>query len=157
MPIAESAGEIRRLIAEGKALSAGVSNVDLAQLTAFAAECPLTAFQPPYNMLQREIERDTLPWCRQHGVSAMVYWPLLKGLLAGHLPRDHVFAPGDSRLKYPMFQGEEWRRIKIWSTACARLRRCRSDRGPGGDQLDDPPAGHHLGLVRCKTTRSDSR
>ena len=52
------------------------------------AECPLTAFQPPYNMLQREIEADTLPWCRQHGVAVMVYWPLLKGLLAGKLPRD---------------------------------------------------------------------
>ncbi len=65
VPIAESAGEIRRLIAEGKALSAGVSNVDLAQLTAFAAECPLAAYQPPYNMLQRDIERDTLPWCRR--------------------------------------------------------------------------------------------
>ncbi len=110
VPIAESAGEIKRFIDEGKVLSAGVSNVDLTQLKAFAAECPLTAFQPAYNMLQRDIERDTLPWCREHGVSTMVYWPLLKGLLAGHLPRDHAFAPGDSRLKYPMFQGEEWQK-----------------------------------------------
>src|SRR5580698_9068380 len=49
VPIGESAGEIRRLIGEGKVLSAGVSNVDVAQLAAFAAECPLTAYQPPYN------------------------------------------------------------------------------------------------------------
>jgi aryl-alcohol dehydrogenase-like predicted oxidoreductase len=40
----------------------------------------------------------------------MVYWPLLKGLLAGKLGRDHVFAQTDSRRKYPMFQGEEWER-----------------------------------------------
>lgn len=40
----------------------------------------------------------------------MVYWPLMKGLLAGHLPRDHVFRPGDGRAKYPMFQGKEWLR-----------------------------------------------
>lgn len=38
----------------------------------------------------------------------MVYWPLLKGLLAGKLPRNHVFGPGDGRAKYPMFQGQEW-------------------------------------------------
>ena len=158
VPIAESAGEIRRLIAEGKALSAGVSNVDLAQLTAFAAECPVTAFQPPYNMLQRDIERDTLPWCQQHGASVMVYWPLLKGLLAGHLPRDHVFAPGDSRLKYPMFQGEEWDKNQ---DLVDRLREVAADagadRGPGGNQLDDPSAGHHRRVVRRETARSDQR
>ena len=110
VPVGESAGEIRRLVAEGKVLSAGGSNLSLPQLEAFAAECPLTAFQPPYNMLQREIEADTLPWCRERGVAVMVYWPLLKGLLAGKLARDHVFAPSDTRLKYPMFHGDEWRR-----------------------------------------------
>ena len=158
VPIAESAGEIRRLIAEGKVLSAGVSNVDLAQLEAFAAECPLTAFQPPYNMLQREIEADTLPWCRQQGVAVMVYWPLLKGLLAGQLPRDHVFAPGDSRLKYPMFHGEEWQKNQDLVDALrARGRRGRPQRGPGGDQLDDPSAGHHRRLVRGQAARPDSR
>lgn len=110
VPIAESAGAIRDLIAAGKVRAAGVSNVGLDQLAEFGAACPLTAYQPPYNMLQREIELDTLPWCREHGVSVLVYWPLMKGLLAGQLPRDHVFQPGDGRPKYPMFQGEEWQR-----------------------------------------------
>jgi aryl-alcohol dehydrogenase-like predicted oxidoreductase len=108
VPPAESAGELRRLMDEGKTRSVGVSNLSLPQLEEFAGECPLAAFQPPYSMLQRTIEADTLPWCREHGVSVLVYWPLMKGLLAGKLSRDHVFAPTDSRLKYPMFQGEEW-------------------------------------------------
>jgi aryl-alcohol dehydrogenase-like predicted oxidoreductase len=132
VPIAESAGEIRRFIAEGKVLSAGVSNVGLAQLEAFAAECPLTAFQPAYNMLQREIEADTLPWCQRQGVAAMVYWPLLKGLLAGRLPRDHVFPPGDSRLKYPMFQGDEWQKNQDLVEA---LRRVATDAGKSVAQV----------------------
>jgi aryl-alcohol dehydrogenase-like predicted oxidoreductase len=34
----------------------------------------------------------------------------MKGLLAGKLARDHVFAPRDGRAKYPMFQGEEWQK-----------------------------------------------
>jgi aryl-alcohol dehydrogenase-like predicted oxidoreductase len=126
VPIADSAGAIRCLIAEGKVLSAGVSNVDLAQLTAFASECPVTAMQPAYNMLQRDIEQETLPWARRHCVSTMVYWPLLKGLLAGHLPRDHVFAAGDSRLKYPMFQGEEWNKNQ---DLVDRLRQVAADAG----------------------------
>jgi aryl-alcohol dehydrogenase-like predicted oxidoreductase len=43
-------------------------------------------------------------------VSSVTYWPLMKGLLAGKLPRDHQFDPTDGRAKYPMFQGTEWQR-----------------------------------------------
>ncbi len=110
LDIAESAGELKRLLDEGKTRSVGASNVSLAQLEKFAAECPLSAYQPPYNMLQREIEADTLPWCRAHDVSVLVYWPLMKGLLSGKYARDHQFDPTDSRLKYPMFQGDEWQK-----------------------------------------------
>jgi aryl-alcohol dehydrogenase-like predicted oxidoreductase len=109
-PVAESAGELARLLAAGKTRSVGASNLSVGQLEEFAAVCPLAACQPHYNMLQREIEADVLPWCRERNVSVMVYWPLLKGLLAGHLARDHAFRPGDGRAKYPMFQGEEWRK-----------------------------------------------
>jgi aryl-alcohol dehydrogenase-like predicted oxidoreductase len=106
-PVAESAGAIKRLIDEGKVLAAGASNMNVAELEAFARECPLSAFQPPYNMLQRQIEADTLPWCRERGVAVLVYWPLLKGLLAGKMRPEQTF-DNDSRRKYPQYQGEEW-------------------------------------------------
>lgn len=109
-PVAESAGELKRLLEEGKTLSVGVSNVTLQQLQEFAAHCPLTAYQPSYNMLQRDIEADRLPWCVEHNVAVVVYWPLLKGLLAGKLSRDHIFEPRDGRPKYSQFRGEEWRK-----------------------------------------------
>ncbi|MCC6126427.1 MAG: aldo/keto reductase [Pirellulales bacterium] len=105
-PVAESAGEIKRLMDEGKTLSAGASNMTVAELEEFARECPLAAYQPPYNMLQRQIEADTLPWCRAQGVAVLVYWPFLKGLLAGKMRRDRTFE-NDSRRKYPQYQGEE--------------------------------------------------
>jgi aryl-alcohol dehydrogenase-like predicted oxidoreductase len=110
VPIAESAGALRDLMAAGKTRSVGLSNATPEQLREFAAVCPLTAYQPHYNMLQREIEASHLPWCREHQVSVIVYWPLMKGLLAGKLPRDHVFDPRDGRRKYPMFHGEEWQK-----------------------------------------------
>lgn len=109
-PLEESAGSLRELQQAGKTRAVGASNLTLEQLEAFHGVCPLAAFQPPYNMLQRGIERDTLPWCVEHGVAAVIYWPLMKGLLAGHLGREHVFRPGDGRGKYPMFQGDEWRK-----------------------------------------------
>jgi aryl-alcohol dehydrogenase-like predicted oxidoreductase len=110
VPVAESAGELKRLLDEGKTRSVGASNVSLAQLEEFAAECPLAAFQPPYNMLQRQIEADTLPWCIAHRVAVLVYWPLMKGLLSGRIGRDQTYGPDDSRRKYPQYQGEEWQK-----------------------------------------------
>ncbi|HUQ69326.1 MAG TPA: aldo/keto reductase [Planctomycetaceae bacterium] len=108
VPIAETAGAFRQLLESGKVRSAGASNCTMEQLAAFHAVCPLSAFQPHYNMLQREIEASQLPWCVANNVSVMIYWPLMKGLLAGKLPRDHQFDPRDGRRKYPMFHGEEW-------------------------------------------------
>jgi aryl-alcohol dehydrogenase-like predicted oxidoreductase len=108
-PLVESARAFADLLNEGKIRSVGVSNFDKpAQYEEFAAVCPISADQPHYNMLQREIEAETLPWCRAHGVSVMVYWPLMKGLLAGRMGRNHQFDPKDGRQKYPIFHGEEW-------------------------------------------------
>lgn len=109
-PVAESAAELARLMQEGKARAIGASNCTVEQLAEFASACPLAAVQPAYNMLQRDIEQDLVPWCVAQGVAIVVYWPLLKGLLAGKLARDHVFPPGDGRAKYPMFQGAEWQK-----------------------------------------------
>jgi aryl-alcohol dehydrogenase-like predicted oxidoreductase len=110
VPLAESAGALRELLEAGKTRSVGLSNASVEQLAEFATVCPLSVFQPHYNMLQREIEASQLPWCRAHHVSVVVYWPLMKGLLAGKLSRDHVFDSRDGRRKYPMFQGEEWKK-----------------------------------------------
>ena len=108
VPVEESAGALKELLDQGKARSIGVSNFSVEQMAAFHAVCPITAAQPPYNMIMRGIEADVIPWCRDNGVSVCPYWPLMKGLLAGKLSRDHVFDPKDGRAKYPMFQGEEW-------------------------------------------------
>jgi aryl-alcohol dehydrogenase-like predicted oxidoreductase len=108
VPIAEVAGALRDLMDEGKTLSVGASNSEVEQLNEFHAICPIAAVQMPYNMLQRDIEKKTIPWCREHNVAVMVYWPLMKGLLAGKLPRNEELEERDSRRKYPMYQGEEW-------------------------------------------------
>lgn len=108
IPIEESAGELRRLLDCGKARAIGLSNATLDHLERFAAVCPLAACQMHFNLLQREIEREILPWCVQRGVAMVVYWPLMKGLLAGKMHRGQVFPVSDSRHKYPMFNGDEF-------------------------------------------------
>ena len=108
VPLTESAGAIRKLIDQGKVRYVGLSNHSIEQIEAFHAVCPLTAVQLPYNMLQRDIEARTIPWCQANGVSVVNYWPLMKGLLAGKLRDEKDLAENDSRRGYPMYQGEEW-------------------------------------------------
>jgi len=110
IPIEESAGELRRLLDTGKARAIGLSNASREQLERFAAVCPLSACQLHFNMLQREIEREILPWCMREGVAMVVYWPLMKGLLTGTMHKGQVFPPSDSRHKYPMFNGLQFAR-----------------------------------------------
>jgi aryl-alcohol dehydrogenase-like predicted oxidoreductase len=108
--IEESAGELKRLLDAGKARAIGLSNASAANLARFVAVCPLAACQMQFNMLQREIEAEVLPWCMANGVAMVVYWPLMKGLLAGRMRRGQTFPTSDSRHKYPIFNGAEFDR-----------------------------------------------
>jgi aryl-alcohol dehydrogenase-like predicted oxidoreductase len=110
VPIEESAAALGELQAAGKTRAVGASNCTLEQLQKFHAVTPLAAVQLPYNMLQRGIEQRTLPWCRAQNIAVTVYWPLMKGLLAGRLPREHQFDARDNRRNYPMYQGDQWQR-----------------------------------------------
>jgi aryl-alcohol dehydrogenase-like predicted oxidoreductase len=110
VPLEETAAALGELQAAGKTRSLGASNLSLEQLKTFHAIAPLAAVQLPYNMLQRDIERHTIPWCIEQNIAVAIYWPLMKGLLAGKLTRDHQFDARDNRTKYPMYQGDEWQK-----------------------------------------------
>lgn len=110
VPLADSAAGIQEIVTLGLARYAGVSNVDAQQLATFHAICPVTVVQPPFNMLQTAKVDGIRDFCLQHQISIACYWVLMKGLLAGKLPRDHRFEPADRRLTYPIFQGQAWDR-----------------------------------------------
>ena len=97
---------------QGKVRSVGVSNLTVEQMEQFETACPISAVQPPYNMLQRDIESDLIPWCQQRTISVVNYWPLMKGLLAGKIRREHQFDPADNRLNYEVFQGTQFDRAQ---------------------------------------------
>jgi len=131
VPLAESMGELARLRDAGFAREVGVSNVGPAQLIEAHEAARVAAVQLPYNMLQREIEREIVPWCLGNAVAVVAYWPLMKGLLAGTMARDRVFPVTDSRHKYPMFSGEEFQRnldfVEVIRREAARLDRAVAD------------------------------
>ena len=111
VPIAESAGAIAELIDAGLARFGGISNFTTRdQYAEFAAVCPVALDQQPFNLLQQDITHDRIPWAREVGAATVCYWPLMKGLLAGKLSRDHRFDPRDSRQNYAVFQEPAWSR-----------------------------------------------
>ena len=110
--VEESATAFVKLLEAGKIRSVGASNFNLEQLKKFHAVCPISAVQNRYNMLQRGLEDEVIPWCIENNVSVMNYWPLMKGLLAGKIRRGHTFDPADKRLSYEIFQGEQFEKAQ---------------------------------------------
>ena len=112
VPIQESAEAFATLLSQGKIRSVGVSNVTAEQLILFESVCEVAAVQPPYNMLQRQIEADLIPLCVERNISVINYWPLMKGLLAGKIRRGHQFDPADKRLTYDIFHGQQFEKAQ---------------------------------------------
>ena len=97
-PIEETAATLRELYEHGKIRAIGVSNYSPEEMARFAAVSPLHTIQPPYNLFEREIERDVLPYALSRGgITALTYGALCRGLLSGAMRTDHQFANGDMR------------------------------------------------------------
>ena len=64
----------------------------------------LHTVQPPYNLFERQIERDVLPYVRENKLSAFAYGPLCRGLLTGTMRPDTKFTGDDLRQSDPKFQ-----------------------------------------------------
>ena len=103
VPIAESAGAFKKMLDAGKAQAIGVSNLSVDQIKEFRTECPVAAEQSQYNMFQREIETDLLPWCREEQIAMVAYEPLAMGLLTGKFGADYRPPTDDWRGNSPLF------------------------------------------------------
>ena len=103
--IEEAWSAIADLVREGKVRYAGVSNFSLGQLRRVQAIHPVASLQPPYSMLNREIEQDLLSYCAAHDIGVIVYSPMESGILTGRFTREYVTSlpPGDWRLRNPHF------------------------------------------------------
>src|SRR5438128_8873052 len=75
---------------EGKVRWIGVSNFDVKQIRRAKAIAPVTSVQPPYSLIHREVENDTLPYCLREGIGVIVYSPMASGLLTGAMTRERA-------------------------------------------------------------------
>jgi aryl-alcohol dehydrogenase-like predicted oxidoreductase len=102
--IEETAAAMQQLYKQGKIRAIGLSNYSLEQMHLFQQAAPLHTAQPPYNLFERDVERDVLPYCRTHRISTLTYGSLCRGLLSGKMKLDTEFQGDDVRKIDPKFK-----------------------------------------------------
>ena len=94
VPFVETAGALDELVADGKIGAYGVSNVDGTQLREAIADGKPQWVQNSYSLLDRDVEREVLPLCREHGLGFTPFSPLAGGWLTGKYRRGAPVPPG---------------------------------------------------------------
>jgi aryl-alcohol dehydrogenase-like predicted oxidoreductase len=77
--------------------------------------------QPPYNLFERGIETDLLPYCRENRIAMLGYGALCRGLLSGRMQPDTVFDGDDLRRTDPKFQEPRFEQYLAAVTKLDRL------------------------------------
>jgi aryl-alcohol dehydrogenase-like predicted oxidoreductase len=106
VPIEDVAGAVRDLMAEGKVLHWGLSEMGLNTLRRAHAELPVTAVQNEYSMLWRGPEEQVIPLCEELGIGFVPWSPLGVGFLTGAIDARTRFAEGDIRKVESRFSPE---------------------------------------------------
>jgi aryl-alcohol dehydrogenase-like predicted oxidoreductase len=97
--IEEGWAAMAELQREGKVRALGVSNFNVAQMRRAQKIAPITSLQPPYSLVDREIEAEILPFCQRNQIGVIAYSPMASGLLSGKMTRARIAA----------FPKDDWR------------------------------------------------
>lgn len=102
----EAWGELAALKRAGKIRHIGVSNFKAEDMERASRIAPVESLQPPYSLLRRAIEAETLPYCLAHNIGVVAYSPMQAGLLSGKMSAARVasLAQDDWRRRTPEFQ-----------------------------------------------------
>jgi len=104
-PLEETLRTFDYLVRQGKVRYIACSNFAAWQIAKANEICEnhdwekLIAVQPPYNLLQRDIEEDIIPYCQQEGLGILTYTPLMGGFLTGKYSKASP-PPAGSRFEY---------------------------------------------------------
>ena len=110
-PIEESWTAMQTLMKEGKVRYGGLSNHTIELMERAMTIAPITSNQHQYNLLNREIENDVLPFSQQHTIGVLCWSPLASGFLADGFNLDNL-DPNDFRRGRPYAQEPTYSRLK---------------------------------------------
>ena len=125
-PFEDSMDEMDKLRQEGKVRFLGVSNYNAEQMRRALQTARFESSQPRYNLFDREIEAEDIPFCEREGIGILGHSPLAKGLLGGKYTPDTIFPPDDERSTFPRFQGQTFARFL---NVADRLKQVAADKG----------------------------
>jgi aryl-alcohol dehydrogenase-like predicted oxidoreductase len=104
VPVEDSIGAMAEMVAAGKALALGVSELSVEQLDRAKAVHPIKAVQSELSLWTREHLATSLPWCVRNGAGFVPYSPLGRGFLTGRFRTTSAFGADDFRSQLPRFQ-----------------------------------------------------
>lgn len=102
-PPEEAYGALMRFKEAGLIRAGGVSNFELPELKAALSAGPIASLQSRYNLFQREVEAELLPFCAEHQIQFIPWGPLAFGLLGGQYPRNFKLPENDWRHRSGIF------------------------------------------------------
>lgn len=106
VPIEDTIGAIADMVKAGYVRHIGLSEAGADTIRRAHAVHPISDEQIEYSLLDRGIEENILPTCREIGIGITAYGVLARGLLSGHWSRERRLSPGDFRSVAPRFSGE---------------------------------------------------
>ena len=110
VPFEKSLQTLIKLKEQGKIRFFGLSNFSREQVEECLRTCPICSLQPPYNVFEREAEKDILPFCIENEIPTLVYGGLCRGLLTGKFAGNETFRKGDLRRKDPKFKTDRFKK-----------------------------------------------
>jgi len=125
-PLEESMETMAQLQQAGKTRYIGVSNYNAAQMEQALQIAPFHSNQPRYNLFDRRIEAEDIPFCERAGIGILAHSPLAKGLLTGKYTPGHQFPADDERSNFPRFQGQNLAR---YLTVAEELKAVAQEKG----------------------------
>ena len=122
VPIQKTMEVLNDLKAQGKIKAIGAANVDIKQIQEYLKWGELDIVQAKYSILDRGIEDEIIPCCRENGVTIQAYSPLEMGLLSGTFPRD--YKPVGAQIPKKWFQPENMQKamdvMDQWKPLCEK-------------------------------------
>ncbi len=103
-PVDETMEALAFLQQKGKIRAGGVCNYSRDLLAEAGNSYHLASNQVPYSMVNRQIEKDVVPYCMENNIGILAYSPLQRGLLTGKIRSGHPFNEGDSRPGTPYYK-----------------------------------------------------
>jgi len=113
VPIEKTIEALLKIKSQGKIKYIGVSNFDPALLKKASQLTTIVTLQSQLSLLDRNLEKDVLPFCHEKSIGFLAYGPLAGGILSGKYQKQTDFAQNDARsFFYKFYSGQGFQKYK---------------------------------------------